>query len=366
MKITGVEAIPFRVPLTGIVKFATGQLAALEHVLVRISTAEGLTGIAEAPARPMVYGESAKSIVAAIRDWFAPAIVGLEHDALEEVCARLDRVEWNLCAKASIDLALHDLMAKAAGVPLYRLLGGYRDHVELCHILGIGEPERVAAEAGAMIERHGFRWLKLKAGLDPDRDTRVIATVRAAVGSAVRLTVDCNHGYTADVAERVLPRWREFDLAWVEEPCPGSDRRGRARVAAACGLPLMIDESAPTPRTVMDAIERGDCQVVSIKTARTGVTQSKKIMYLAEVNGLRVALGSQGDSEIGALAAAHFGAGHRAIAETCAELTFFLEAADRIIAQPIRITDGRLVLPEAAGTGVVLDERRLDRLRLDF
>jgi L-alanine-DL-glutamate epimerase-like enolase superfamily enzyme len=365
MKITGIDAIPFRVPLTGVVKFATGQLAALEHVLVRISTAEGLMGVAEAPARPMVYGESAKSIVAAVRDWFAPALVGLEHDAIEEVWERLDRVEWNPCAKGAIDLALHDLVAQVAGMPLYRLLGGYRDRVELCHILSIGDPERIAAEAMELIERYGFRWFKLKAGLDPDHDTRMIAAVRLAVGPKVRLSVDCNHGYSADVAERVLPRWREFDLAWVEEPCPGSDRRGRARVAA-CGLPLMADESAPTPRLVADEIERGDCRVVSIKTARTGITQSKKILHLAQINGLRVALGSQGDSEVGTLGAAHFAAAHRAFADTCAELTFFLEAADRFVAKPIQISDGQLILPEVAGTGVVIDEEQLKRLRLDF
>ena len=184
MKITKLEAIPFRMPMRETVKFATGQLSALDHVLVRVYTDEGLTGQSEAPSRPMVYGESAISIVAAVRDWFAPALAGLDPFATEQVWARLDLVEHNPTAKAAIDMALHDIIGQAAGVPLYRLLGGWSNEVNLSHILGLGTPPQVAEQAQRLIAQYGFGTLKLKAGIDPVRDTAMVRAVREEIGRA--------------------------------------------------------------------------------------------------------------------------------------------------------------------------------------
>ena len=366
IKIVKVDAIPFRLPLKHPLSFATGKYSAMDYVLVRIESASGQAGIAEAPARSMVYGESVASIVSAVRDWFAPALEGLEHHRIEEAALRLESYEGNQCAKGAIDLALHDLVAKEAGVPLRRLLGGYTDSVEICHcIIKLSEPEAVAAEAAEMVERHGFRWLKLKGGVDSVRDTRMLAAVRRAVGPSVRLSVDLNHGYPAHVAQKVLPGWREFELDWIEEPCPGQDVLGRARAAAAAGIPFMVDESAPTPFTVMEEIRRGVCSVVSIKAARTGITSSRKILALCEQGGMRPILGGQGDSLIGAFGAAQLGAGQRSLAVGCAELSFFLDLEDGIAAADPVLRDGRLELSEQPGIGLTIDEDALERCRID-
>ena len=366
MQITQIEAIPFRLPLKEDLSFATGKLTSMEYVLVRIHTETGLVGIGEAPVRPMIYGESIASIVEAVQTWFAPALTGLEHDAIDEAWLRLDSVEANACAKGAIDIALHDLIAKAAGVPLRKLLGGYSDHVELCHcIIKLGEPDKIAAEAANVVSHYGFRWLKLKAGHDSHRDTRMIAAVREAVGPDIHLTVDCNHGYPAYLAEKVLPRWRDFNLEWVEEPCPGSDVAGRARAAKVSPAPFMIDESAQTPFSVMEEIRRGVCRVVSIKVARTGIALSRKILTLCETSGLRPVVGGQGDTEIGALAAAQFGAASRLFATNCAELSFFLDLPESISTDRPTIEDGRLILPDTPGIGAQICDDQLQRYRID-
>lgn len=365
MKIDSIEAIPFRLPLTHPVKFAAGELHYLEHLLIRVRTDEGALGIAEAPARQMIYGETAKSMLAAIGDYFAPALVGADPFNVELAWARMEALPANHCAKAGIDMALHDLIAKLSGQPLHRMLGGYGREIHVCHILGIGRPTDVARQAVELRARHGFRWFKLKAGMDPRQDTAMIAAVRDAIGPDVHLTVDCNQAYPAHVAERILPEWDRFDLAWVEEPCAGADPQGRARVARASRTPFMLDESAYLPEDLVREAELGSCRVVALKTARTGITKSKKAMHVAEAHGMRPVVGSQAEGELGTLFGAHFAAAHRSTASASAELSFFLETNDRITTESLSIADGRIVLSDEPGVGIEVDEDRLKRLRLD-
>jgi len=244
MLIESVEAIPFRIPLRAKVSFASGHLTSLDHVLVRVRSRDGVVGSAEAPARPMVYGESTASIVHAVREWFGPALIGLDARDVAGRRRRLARVEQNPTAKGAVDIACHDLVARTLTMPLRHLLGGVQDRVEVSHILGIGDPQAVADEAIRLRETLGITTFKLKAGLDPSRDTALIETVRHRLGDEVRLTVDCNHGYDPQTAAATLPGWEDFGVAWVEEPCPGEVALGPSSIARSTALPLMADESA--------------------------------------------------------------------------------------------------------------------------
>lgn len=365
MKIVAVEAIPFSIPLRQPVGFATGRLTALDHVLVRVRSEDGIVGTAEAPARPMVYGESPASIVHCIRDWFAPLLVGADARDGERHRYRLAAIEHNPTAKGAVDMALADLVARSLGQPLHKLLGGFADTVEVSHILGLGAPEAVAEQAVELRERLGIRTFKLKAGIDPDRDTAMLAAVRGALGPAVRLHVDCNHGYDSQTAARVVPRWEEFDVAWVEEPCPGWDVRGRRIVADATRIPLMADESAIDVAQIAEEIRRETCRFVCVKTARTGFSTSRRIVHLCEAAGIHTVVGSQGDTDLGAVTAAQFQAAHRATAHWPGELTFFLDAADGLLTTPPDIRDGRIALSDGPGSGVEIDDGKLARYRLD-
>ncbi|MCW1432275.1 mandelate racemase/muconate lactonizing enzyme family protein [Novosphingobium sp. JCM 18896] len=361
MKVAAIDAVPFRIPLLHPVKFAVGEIGHLEHILVRIRSGEGLEGWAEAPARQMIYGETIKSMVAAIEDHFAPALRGLDFHNVEEAWHRMERLPGNHCAKAGVDMALHDLIAKAAGLPLRQLLGGYSRSIEVCHILGTGAPAEVAAQAADLRGRFGLRWFKLKGGMDPRGDTAMIAAVRDALGSDAQLTVDCNQAYPAHIAERLVEEWDRFDLAWIEEPCAGADPQGRGRVARACRTPLMLDESAFLPRDVAAEAMLGNCRIAAVKMARTGITKSRKVLALAEVHGMRTVVGGQAESELGAMFGAHFAAAHRATAQSAAELSFFLDATERITTESLQIVDGKITLPDQPGIGLDLDEDRLRR-----
>lgn len=366
MKIIKVDAVPFRIPLREVMKFATGKLEAVEHVLVRVYSDAGLVGTAEAPSRPMIYGESLHSIVAAIKTWFEPLILGLDPFSVEQLWARLRTIEHNPTAKSAIDMAVHDIIGQAAGIPCYKLLGGWGDEVDLSYILGLGEPNEVADQALQVIEEHGFRTLKLKAGLEPKRDTAMIKAVRKAVGKEVRLYVDVNHGYDSITAARVIPEWEAYDIAWVEEPCPGWDWQGRKIVANATSIPIMADESCTTPHEVMDEIRRGDCRLISIKNARTGYFLSKKIIHLCEEAGIAPISGSQGDTDIGTITSAHFCAAHRSMAQWPSEISFFLDITDHLLTDPPRIKEGKIRLGDRPGLGIEIDEDKIARYRVDL
>lgn len=365
MKITKVEAIPFSIPMARVEHFATGSILSLNHVLVRIYTDDGLMGQAEAPPRPMIYGESVSSVLTAVRDWFAPALIGLHPASLEQVFTKLDLIEHNSAAKSAIDIALHDIIGQIAGLPLWRLFGGWTNEVELTYIMGLGAPEEIAAQAEKAIARYGFRTLKLKAGLDPERDLAMLKAVRAAVGPNVRLYLDVNHSYPSLIAAKAMRQWEEYGVAWVEEPCPVWDRRGRELIANSTRIPMMADESCKTVAAMTAEIAYGHSRLVSVKTGGTGYTLSRKILLLCEAHGIVPVSGSQSDSDLGAIAAAHFNAGQRLLAQQPAELSSFLDADGHLLEEPIHITNGKFTVPDKPGLGVTIDEKQLKKYRLN-
>ena len=122
MKITEIEAIPFAIPYTKPLRFASGEVHAAEHVLVRVHTDEGIVGVAEAPPRPFTYGETQDGIVAVIDKVFAPQLVGLTVLEREVIGERLARTVGNPTAKSAIDMAVWDALGKILGYPVACLL----------------------------------------------------------------------------------------------------------------------------------------------------------------------------------------------------------------------------------------------------
>jgi len=364
MKITRIEAIPFSLPLKQPVTFALGKLAVTEHVLVRVHTDEGLVGQAEAPSRPFFYGESQASMVAAVERWFAPALIGRSPFESEHLWSLFERIEHNNTAKGALDIALFDLVGQALGQPCHRLLGGWGRDAAVTYVCGYGAPEAMAEEAQAMRERFGIGCFKLKVGIDPDQDVRMLHTVRRALPD-VQLYVDGNMGLRATDALRVLAAGAEVGLLWAEEPCHMEDRTGRRRVGRTSPVPILGDESVRTSREVAREIADEAIHLVSIKVARTGFRQSQAIVGLCEANRLRPVQGSQGDSGVGVVAGLHFCVAHKATQSLPAELSFHLNLAGDLLREPLEITGGRLHVGDAPGLGLDIDPEALARFRVD-
>ncbi len=365
MKITKVEALPFRIPMKKATVWARGKQDAAEHVLVKVHTDEGITGFAEAPPRPTVYGESLPSIKSAIEKWFAPIVVGMDPFAIERVWDRFDSTAGNNTAKASIDIAIHDIIGKAFNLPCYKLAGNWTDTVQLSWCVNLNPIAEMVKEAQDMIAAHGFKTLKLKAGVDPKTDVEMVKTMRKELGGDVIFYVDINQGYDPYTAIDVIRKMMEYNITFIEEPCPIADKKGRKLVSDRIDIPMMGDESCFTPAEVWREISYDWLRIVSVKAARTGFTLSKKIIDICEQAGVRNLNGLQGDTGIGSIASAHVCAAHKNSSFYYpSEISFFLQLTDDFLTEPLVIKDGCLKLSDKPGLGVEIDEKKFAQFAL--
>ncbi|MGP4009088.1 mandelate racemase/muconate lactonizing enzyme family protein [Streptomyces sp. 4N124] len=366
MKITEIEAIPYAIPYTKPLRFASGEVHTAEHVLVRVHTDEGVTGVADAPPRPFTYGETQKSVTAVIEDLFTPQLLGLDVFAREQAHALLHRTVGNPAAKSALDLALWDIAGRSCGRSVTELLGGHTDRMRVSHMLGFGTPRRVAEEAERVRATYGITVFKVKVGRRPVRlDLDVCRALRETLGDDVELYVDGNRGWTASEAAAALRELDDLGLTLAEELCPADDVLGRRRLVRHCRVPFIADESATTPAEVTRSLLDGDATAISIKTARTGFTGSQRVLFQCEGLGAEVVMGNQIDGQLGTVCTVAFGAAHAASSRHAGELSNFLDMSDDLLTEPLALTGGTLAVPGGPGLGVAIDEDKLARYRQD-
>ena len=366
MKITHVEAIPFAIPYAKPLKFASGEVHTAEHVLVRVYTDDGVVGVAEAPPRPFTYGETQAGIVAVIAQIFAPQLVGLTLLEREVAGARLARTVGNPTAKSAVDMAMWDALARTLELPVTDLLGGYTDRMRVSHMLGFDDPAQMVAEAERMRDTYGIGTFKVKVGRRPVAlDTAVVRALRDRFGESVELYVDGNRGWSAAESLRAMREMADLDLLFAEELCPADDVLGRRWLVEKLDVPFIADESVPTPADVTREVLGGSATAVSIKTARTGFTQSQRVHHLAEGLGLEVVMGNQIDGQIGTACAVAFGAAYQLTSRYAGELSNFLDMRADLLTEPLQIRDGLLHRRPGAGLGIEIDADKLERYRTD-
>ncbi|MFD4507368.1 mandelate racemase/muconate lactonizing enzyme family protein [Streptomyces sp. NPDC058457] len=366
MKITAIETVPYAIPYTKPLRFASGEVHTAEHVLVRVHTDEGLTGVADAPPRPFTYGETQASVTGVIEKIFAPQLTGLDALAREQIHALLHRTVGNPAAKSAIDMALWDLAGQVLRLSVSTLLGGWSDRMRVAHMLGFDAPERMAAEAERMRDTYGITVFKVKVGRRPARlDLDVCRALREVLGLEAELYVDGNRGWTASESAAALRELDGLGITLAEELCPADDVLGRRWLVRQSPVPFVADESATTPAEVTRSLLDGAATAISIKTARTGFTDSQRVLFQCEGMGAEVVMGNQIDGQLGTVCTVAFGAAHASSSRRAGELSNFLDMSDDLLTEPIAITDGTLAVPDGPGLGVAIDPEKLDRYRQD-
>ncbi|QGK69251.1 enolase [Allosaccharopolyspora coralli] len=366
MKIIRIEAIPFAIPYRKPLRFASGEVDTAQHVLVRVHTDDGIAGVAEAPPRPFTYGETQDGVLAAVRQIFADQLTGLELTDRETMRARMERTVGNPAAKSALDMAVWDALGKTLNLPVSELLGGYTDRMRVSHMLGFDEPSVMVDEAQRMRDEHGITTFKVKVGRRPHTlDTAVVRALRENLGDEVELYVDGNRGWSASESARALDEMRDLGLTLAEELCPADDVLGRRWLVDRCDIPFVADESAVTPAEVTREVLGGSATAVSIKVARTGFTGSLRVHHLCEGLGLETVMGNQIDGQLGSMCTVVFGSAFRLTSQRAGELSNFLDMADDLLTEPLRISGGELTIRPGSGLGVEIDEDKLTHYRLD-
>ena len=209
---------------------------AAPFVLLRLQSDTGFAGVAEITVKPTWCGVTARSLVTTIEEIFLPLLRTVDLDDPVKVRALLDRIPENQAAKTLIDNACWDLHAACHGQALWRRWGG-SGRVELSWALTRQAPHAMAAEAAAMVARHGFRTLKVKGGQGLEVDVAGMREIRSAVGDGVRLYVDANGAYSADQAADYSRAMADAGAVMVEDPCALVPDAGFRKLQQECPVP---------------------------------------------------------------------------------------------------------------------------------
>lgn len=351
-----------------------------EVLLVEVVTDEGISGWGEA------YGP-ARVIEAAVSQFFRPLIIGRPAEDPEALWQALynrscdyGRKGIMLSAISAIDIALWDILGKAQGRPVYKLLSGSGEPVRQVtayasgmYFLKCDDLPGSMAEEAARYAADGFRGMKMKIGLSFERDMANVAAVRESIGEETALMVDANHAYGVEDALRMSHALEGYSIVWFEEPVSPDDLAGYRRVREESKV-LIAGGECEFTRYGFEPFIRGGCAdvVQPDPCAAGGISEVRKIVELADECGRRVVFHTWG-SAVALAVALHLNAGLFAgrDAGDCPFPWPWIEL-DRtenpflanLLVNPIGLKDGDLTVPQGPGLGIEVDRDMLESHRV--
>jgi L-alanine-DL-glutamate epimerase-like enolase superfamily enzyme len=343
----------FDIPLKEVFTIASMSLSKAENLLVEIRTSQGLTGWGEASPYRAIVGETQLINIAAARE-LAPLLRGRDPLEVHDLMAGIDAyLPHNSTLKSAVDMALHDLAAKACGLPLYAYLGGRRRTMETDLTIGIGDPEK-AGEKALAYRAMGFRIIKVKLGLDFEDDLKRLGNIRRAVGPDVVLRIDANQGWDRNQARHHLGAFWDLGIEFCEQPCRAADLQGMAYLSRTSAIPVMADESLFSAADALEIIRQGAATCFNIKLSKSGgIHNAQKIAHVAEAGHLPCMIGCMSESRLGITAAAHFACANPVI--QFYDLDSCLEHAENRIVGGVEYQGGMITMPEGPGIGAFPD-----------
>ena len=290
-------SLPLEFPFT----IARGTTTEAKNVVVTIEDGAGTVGVGGAGPSAH-YGESPDTVEAVLPDLLSVVEdVGDPHQ-LERIERRMrETIERNPAARCAVSIALHDLVAKQLGVPLYRYWGlDPAETVESSYTIGIDDTETMREKTELAVER-GYTTLKVKLGTD--RDVEIIETLRSVAPDA-RLYVDANEAWTPREAVQKIERLAAYDLEFVEQPVPAENPEGLKYVYERSALPIAADESCITLEDIPQIADK--CDVANLKLMKCGgLREAVRMVHAARAHGLQVMLGCMSESNASIAAGCH-------------------------------------------------------------
>ncbi len=330
-----------------------------ETPMVRVFTDDG----AEGTGYCYTIGTGGSSVVALIRDYLAPQLLGRDPAMVEEIWKDLFYhthatavgaiTSLALCA---IDTALWDLRCKRAGLPLHVMAGGAQRRIPVYDTEGgwlhISTAQLVANAQKA--KSQGLRGVKIKVGKPHVSEDRArLTAVRRAIGDSIELMVDANQGFTVPEAIRRARHFEDLDLAWFEEPLPAEDLNGHVLLRQSTSLPIAIGESIYSISHFREYLQRGACTVIQTDVARIGgITPWLKCAHIAESFNVPICPHYLMELHVGLCAAV-----------PNAPWVEYIPQLDIIMKNDMRIENGHALPFEGPGLGIDWDWKSIDKLR---
>ncbi|NNE71022.1 MAG: dipeptide epimerase [Rhodothermales bacterium] len=337
--------LPFHAPFRISLSVMTGTT----NLFVRLEASDGSVGWGEASPSPSITGDTAASM-AAVAPRLARTLLGREVADLGGAHrAMLLEVPGNPTMRSAFDMALHDLAARKAGLPLFAFLGGARRVFQTDNTVSLDDPDTMAATARRFLKA-GFRAIKAKVGTGASDDIARIRALREAIGPDIPLRVDANQGWDVPSAVRVLTETTECALEYCEQPVLRRDHAGLKAVREAVGVPVMADESVFDAEDAL-ALARADaCDYLNIKLSKSGgLWVGRQIATIGQAAGMACMVGCMSETRLGLSAAAHLMSALPII--RFADLDSHVDHVVDPVVGGIEIRDGRVYLPEGPGLG---------------
>ena len=369
MKIERIETILVDIPTTRTHHLAFAAVDVQNYVIVRVF-ADGLVGLGEASTigGPAWADESSEAIKITVDTYLAPQLIGQDARQLTRCAYLMDRrATGNRFAKAAVDMALHDLVARSRREPLYGLLGGkVHDAIAVAWTLAAGDTGKDIAEAEEMLERRRHNIFKVKIGArDPKADFAHVEAICKAVAGRSSVRVDVNQAWDELTAAKWIPRLAAVGVELVEQPVARWNYAALARLARDNACAIMADESVDTVQSAF-ALASGACaDVFALKLTKAGgIANTIKVAAIAEAAGIGLYGGCMLETAIGTAAYAQVFASLAGINHGC-ELFGPLLLKDTIAVNTIELRDFTIRIPDGPGIGVDLDEDKLNFYRRD-
>jgi muconate cycloisomerase len=279
--IRSIEVFPIRLPVTATFRFASGSAGAAGEgapfVLVKVTDSEGQTGWGEGRPMPQWSYETLETATTTIRTYLAPALLGLPVSDRWEMHRTMQRAigrgpsTGQPVAKAAVDIAAHDLCARAAGLPLRCYLGGSceRRSVALSYTLTAHEAEAARSEVRAA-RQQGFRHVNFKAAVDPKTDVAVAEAVRQEAGPEAFVWADANQGFAPHEALSTARGFAAAGVDVLEQPFPADQIHLMRALRRQCPVPLAVDEASVSPADFLQYAAAGLVDYLVVKVTRSG------------------------------------------------------------------------------------------------
>ena len=305
MKITEVEIYRLSIPMEPFV-IATGTMDFAQNTFIRIHTDANIYGVGECSAFPMIVGETQETCIVVAKE-LAKIWKGKNPLAIEERMAELHAfIAGNSTIKSAFDMALYDLAAKQAKMPLYQYLQGQVRDIITDITIGIASAEEMAAKALALKES-GAMIFKVKLGKDPHTDIQRIKAIRRAVGFDIPLRIDANQGWSYEDAIIALQGLEPYKIQYCEQPLRSYQDYLLPELRTQTIVPIMVDESVYTHYDAERLAKADACDYINIKFSKSsGITEALKIAAIAAEYQIPCMIGGMLESRLALSAKVHF------------------------------------------------------------
>ena len=357
-----VELYKLFIPLKEPFVISLGPIYNAENVLVVIRTEQGITGFGECSPFMSINGESADTGMV-VGQYFAQWLKGKDALQIAEHIKAMDKIIYaNSSIKSAFDMALYDIAAQHAGVPLYAYLGGNTHKTIITdYTVSIGEPSKMAADA-VKIKEEGYPAIKIKLGNNGRTDVLRIKAIREAVGNDIPLRIDANQGWAVEEAVETLKALEPYGIQHCEEPIARWAFMQLPWVRQQSPIPIMSDESCGDEHDVERLIQLGACDYMNIKLGKSGgIYKGLQMVKLAEEARIHLQVGAFMESRLAMTAFAHFSLCSPAIEHFDFD-TALMFSEDPVTGGIIYERNGVIKVPEVAGLGATVSAEWLDKM----